>query len=92
VKHWNWRQRSIAEIAWPSFLAACVAMLLFFAVVDPDLLQDAFVTPTEWSHTAVYSVGFLFFWFVGVLAAGIATWLIRTERRKGEFPTEDDDD
>ena len=35
------RGLDIALVLWPSFLAACVASVLFFAAVDPALLRDA---------------------------------------------------
>ena len=92
MEHWNWRQRSIAEIVWPSFLAACVATLVCFANVDPARLLDALVFPLQLSNTAVYSIGFFFFWAVCALASGLTTWLIRTERRRAQFPDLPDED
>ena len=87
-EHWGWRRRSIAEVLWPSFLAAAVGTMVFFAWIDPDLLVMAAERQTDWSHTAIYSVGFFFFWALTALASGLTTWLIRTERRKADFPHE----
>ncbi|MEM9181878.1 MAG: hypothetical protein AAGB27_01880 [Pseudomonadota bacterium] len=86
AKHWNWRQRSIAVIVWPSFLMASVATLLFFAKIDPALLLAAFVFQVEMSNQAVYSLGFFFFWLICAGACTLSTWLIRTERRMDSFP------
>ncbi len=64
---------------WCSFLAASLATLLFFAFVDPApvvaLLQP---TDTAPGRTALYSLGFLFFWTFCALAAGLTAWLLRT--------------
>ena len=87
-QHWDWRRRSIAEVLWPSFLAAAVATMVFFAMVDPIGLTHSLVFPAELSETAVYSFGFFFFWGVTLLSSALTTWLIRTERRKAEFPAD----
>ncbi|MDJ0654201.1 MAG: hypothetical protein QNJ40_08615 [Xanthomonadales bacterium] len=85
-EHWGWRRRSIAEVLWPSFLAAAVGTMVFFALIDPDLLLMAAERQADWSQTAIYSVGFFSFWALTALSSGLTTWLIRTERRKAEFP------
>ena len=61
-------------ILWPSFLAACVGELLFFALVDPDELVLAWRVITL-SRTAIYSIGFFFFWAIAALSSGL-TWLL----------------
>ncbi len=86
MKHWNWRQRSVAVVIWPSFLAACLATGLFFSKINPTLLLGAFLFELELSNTAVYSIGFFFFWLISAVASALTTWLIRTERRQHEFP------
>ncbi|MFK8014467.1 MAG: hypothetical protein AB8G17_03345 [Gammaproteobacteria bacterium] len=91
MQHWNWRQRSVAVVLWPSFLAACLGTLLFFAKFDATRLQQAFVFDVHLSDQAVYSVGFLFFWIIAVTASALSTWLIRTERRVNDFPPVADD-
>jgi hypothetical protein len=49
-------------VLWPSFFAAGVAAMVFFALVDPLELAE-----TAWPHLAVsrelgYSLGFFGFW------------------------------
>ena len=88
--HWGWRGRSIGVALWCSFLAACVATLLTFAVLNPVDLLRASAMGSELSSTAVYSVGFFFFWIIAFIAATLTAWMIRTERRKADFPTADD--
>lgn len=85
-RHWDWRLRSIAEVVWPSFLAGAVGTAVFFALVDPDGLALALVEPRAFSTTTVYSLGFFFFWSMCGLSSLLTTWLIRTERRRDEFP------
>jgi hypothetical protein len=64
---------------WCSFLAAALATMFFFAFVDPTpvvaLLQPTVDAP---SRTALYSLGFFFFWTFCALAAGLTAWLMRT--------------
>lgn len=89
MNHWNWRQRSIAIVVWPSFLAACLGTLLFFAGVDATALKHTFAFDIDLSHEAVYSIGFFLFWLIAAVASAMSTWLIRTERRQKDFPVVD---
>jgi hypothetical protein len=71
----------IAVVLWPSFLAACLASLLFFAAVDPLLLRDA--GPALFRHIdreSGYALGFVFFWLVCCVASGLSLLLMRTPR------------
>ena len=75
------RGLDVALVLWPSFLAACVASVLFFAAVDPAMLRDA--GPRLFAgleRDAGYALGFLFFWAIGALASTISIYLIRTAR------------
>ena len=52
------RLRRFGAVAWPSFFAAGVASVVFFAIVDPSELADI-----TWPHLAIsrefgYSIGF----------------------------------
>jgi len=66
-------------VVWASFLAASVATMVFFAFVDPTPIV-ALLTPTPAmpSRTALYSLGFFFFWAICTLAAALTAWLLRT--------------
>lgn len=61
-------------VLWPSFLAACLGEMLFFAMFDPEELVMSWQTPQP-SRIAVYSVGFFFFWFLATLS-GAMTFLL----------------
>ena len=55
-------QRVIA-VAWPSFLTAGVATILFFTAFDPQVL----LADTEYadiSRLGAYSIGFFLFWLL----------------------------
>jgi hypothetical protein len=83
------RRLDIALVLWPSFLAACLASVPFFAAVDPDLLRDA--GPHLFAHfdrKAGYAIGFFFFWAIGALASTLSVYLIRSSRRAGRGAAE----
>lgn len=50
-------------VLWPAFVAAGIAELAFFTLIDPRRLY-LFGEPVEMSAIATYSIGFLLFWFV----------------------------
>jgi len=57
-------------ILWPSFLAACLASVLFFAAVDPLLLRGAGPQMfAQLSRESGYALGFFFFWAMGALSS-----------------------
>lgn len=48
-------------VLWPAFVAAGIAELAFFTLIDPRRLY-LFGEPVEMSAIATYSIGFLLFW------------------------------
>ena len=75
------RLRQIGAIAWPSFFAAAVASVVFFAVVDPMELADI-----TWPHLAIsrefgYSIGFFMFW-ICTFSSSAFTALLLSARDK----------
>ena len=69
-------------IGWSAFLAAAVATMLCFAFLDPQAL--ALGDPPAWwgPRMRMYAIGFFFFWFVGLVASGIAWLLIFPTRNR----------
>ena len=67
MKHTIW-------VLWPSFIAAGIAEIVFFTVIDPQQLF-LFGQPVALSPMATYSIGFLMFW---LLCAGssLMTWFM----------------
>jgi hypothetical protein len=77
------RAMDIGRVLWPSFLAACGASVLFFAVVDPALLRGA--GPRLFANLdreAGYALGFFFFWATGAVASTLSVFLIRSPHRR----------
>lgn len=60
-------QKYIA-IFWPSFLVAGISTILFSTFVDPDLFMDA-VGLQDASRLGIYSITWLYFWFMGIVTA-----------------------
>ena len=49
-------------VVWPSFFAAGVATMVFFAFVDPLQLRDITLPGLEISRETGYSIAFFLFW------------------------------
>lgn len=79
---WGRRAQSVAAVLWPSFLAAAVASLLFFAFVDPGAMQTALDPPLTLSRMAGYGLGFFFFWLIATGSSALSVFLLRTARRQ----------
>jgi hypothetical protein len=72
--------KHIIWVFWPAFIAAGIAEIVFFTVIDPQqlyLLGQA----VELSATATYSIGFFMFW---VICAGssLMTWFMLPQEIK----------
>jgi hypothetical protein len=52
-------------VLWPAFIAAGIAEVVFFTLIDPRQLY-LLGQPVEVSTTAAYSIGFILFWLVCV--------------------------
>lgn len=73
--------QDVAVTLWPSFLAASVATMLFFAFLDPLLFGEAVGSPA-WlqSRMGGYAAGFFFFWAICTLSSALTLYLVRTAR------------
>ena len=78
-KSWPRFRQDLAVLLWASFLAACVATLLFFACFDPVTLADD-TAPPAWlaDRRTGYAIGFFFFWTVCTIASFLTAYLIDT--------------
>lgn len=86
VVAWSQFAQDTAITLWPSFLAASVATMFFFAFFDPSLFGDG-ATPPAWladHRMAGYAVGFFFFWAICTLSSALTLYLVRTARPQGE--------
>lgn len=76
------RLRRVGAVAWPSFFAAAVATVVFFAIVDPLELADI-----TWPHLAIsrefgYSIGFFMFWACTLGSSAFTALLLSSRARR----------
>lgn len=64
-------------VAWPSFFAAGVATMVFFAIVDPVELAAMTWPHVSISREAGYTIGFFMFWAC-TFASSLFTALLST--------------
>ena len=69
-------------VVWPGFLAAIAAEIVFFAMFDP---LD-FNMRLHLSREAVYTVGFVAFWLLGMLSSALTLFLQRPVDETGALP------
>ena len=78
----------VGAILWPSFFAAGVATMAFFAFVDPLQLRDITFPGVEISREAGYSIAFFMFW-LATASSSLFTWiLLRPSSRFNKPPTD----
>jgi hypothetical protein len=65
----------IGAILWPSFFAAGVATMVFFAHVDPLALRDITFPDLPLTREAGYTIAFFLFW-AATAASSLFTWLL----------------
>ena len=70
------RARRFGAVLWPSFFAAGVATMVFFAVVDPIALATITWPDIEITRMAGYSIGFFMFWLCTLSACLFTAMLI----------------
>jgi hypothetical protein len=73
----------LGAVLWPSFFAAGVATMVFFATVDP--LELAAITTPQWeiSREAGYTLGFFMFWACTAAASSFTALLLSLPARRG---------
>jgi hypothetical protein len=79
---WTTRQQDVANVAWASFLAACVASVLFFGLVDPLELAAITTLGLDVSRMGGYAIGFFFFWGIAAFASLVTSFMVRTAVRR----------
>jgi hypothetical protein len=70
------RGRRWGTVLWPSFLVACAAEVLVFALIDPRDLA-LFGRPLQADRMVVYAIGFLMFWSIGAASSALTLLLER---------------
>ena len=79
IQHWG-------AVLWPSFIAAGLACVVFFAFVDPLRLQAISFPGTSISRELGYTAGFFMFWAVTALSSVVTGYLLRP------MPNEEDEE
>jgi hypothetical protein len=59
----------LGAVLWPSFFAAGVATMVFFAFVDPLLLRDMTFPELPMTRKLGYTLGFFMFWIATASAS-----------------------
>jgi hypothetical protein len=65
----------IGAVLWPSFFAAGVATMVFFAFVDPLDLRDATFPDWKMTRELGYTLGFFMFW-LATSSSSLFTWIL----------------
>ncbi|HYQ24249.1 hypothetical protein [Stenotrophomonas sp.] len=76
IQHWG-------AVLWPSFIAAGLASVVFFAFVDPLRLQAISFPGGTISRELGYTVGFFMFWAVTALSSAV-TWYLQRPVSDGD--------
>jgi len=67
--------QQLGAVLWPSFFAAGVATMVFFAFVDPLALRDMTFPAVPITRGLGYSIGFFMFW-IATAASSWFTWIL----------------
>jgi hypothetical protein len=65
----------LGAILWPSFFAAGVSTMVFFAFVDPLELRDLTFPQIDLSRGFGYTIGFFMFW-LATASSSLFTWIL----------------
>jgi hypothetical protein len=80
---WSFTAQMLAAVLWPSFLAACLATMLFFAIVDPSMIHEGAPPELEMTRMTGYGIGFFFFWLIAAVSSAVSVYLLRTAHVSG---------
>ncbi len=69
------RAQRVGAVLWPSFFAAGIATMVFFAFVDPLALRDMTFPELPMTRGLGYSAGFFMFW-AATAASSLFTWIL----------------
>lgn len=77
----------VGAILWPSFFAAGVATMVFFAFIDPLELRDISFVDWDISRELGYTIGFFMFW-LATAASSLFTWILLRPASRFNRPLE----
>ena len=75
------RAQYLGAVLWPSFFAAGVATMVFFAFVDPLVLRDVTFPGVPISRGLGYSIAFFMFWIATASSSLFTVILLRPRAR-----------
>lgn len=81
--------QKFGAVLWPSFFAAGVATMVFFAFFDPLDLRDILYPDMPLSRELGYTIGFFLFW-CATLAASLFTWILLRPASRFNHPDPED--
>ena len=70
----------VGAVLWPSFFAACVATMVFFALVDPTELGTITFPQVDIPRQWGYTLGFFMFWAC-TFSSSLFTWILLLPHR-----------
>jgi hypothetical protein len=76
------RLRRLGAVAWPSFFAASVATMVFFAIVDPAELAEITWPHVDISRQLGYTIGFFMFWACTLASSAFTALLLSARVRR----------
>lgn len=79
----------LGAILWPSFFAAGVATMVFFAFVDPYALRDLTFPDLDLSRELGYTLGFFMFWAC-TASSSLFTWVLLRPASRFNRPLKDE--
>ncbi|MEM1410831.1 MAG: hypothetical protein AAGH19_00630 [Pseudomonadota bacterium] len=80
---WGRSRRDWAISLWVAFLAACGGTFLLFALLDPEVLSEAWVLGWQTDLRLTYGFGFALMYGVALVAARLTAFMISTGPRDG---------
>ncbi len=78
----------LGAILWPSFFAAGVATMVFFAFVDPLDLRDITLPYLDIDRATGYTIAFFLFW-TATASSSLFTWLLLRPANRFNRPLKD---
>ncbi|HEY4559804.1 MAG TPA: hypothetical protein VIG54_03565 [Lysobacter sp.] len=79
----------VGAILWPSFFAAGIATMVFFAYVDPVVLRDMTFPQLTVGRELGYTLGFFAFW-LATSASSLFTWILLRPASRFNRPLPDE--
>ena len=75
------RGQDIAAVLWPSFLVACAATMVVFALFDPTDLAAIVSLDISFAPMTGYAAGFFLLWTFCAASSYVTLFMVRTAHR-----------